>query len=375
MGTQCEQKALGRHFSKEASDHKRRMKNVLIATTHCDPHADKIIIGVRKRGHRAIRLHPEDFPQRASHSTYIDDHGYRAHVATLNHQFDMSEVTSVLWRRPVERASMPNHLTETERRFAQSEHESALRGILANTECLWMSRAERIYLASHKIEQLRRAARFGFGVPKSMVTSDPDEAIAFIESLNGPAIYKTLGVPIVYSDAEQSDNEHGTGIAGGIPTTVVTKELVLSKREAIRMAPCLFQEYVEKRFEYRVTIVGDEVFPARIDSQAHAETRIDWRSVRVPMRISRGEMPSDLVAQCVRFVKSYGLTFSAMDLIERPDGRWVFLENNANGQWAFVEQLVPEFRIADTIIDYLLGERRVVSQEEEGRANRCNAGG
>ena len=35
-----------------------------------------------------------------------------------------------------------------------------------------------------------------------------------------------------------------------------------------------------------------------------------------------------------------GLTFGAIDLILTPDGEYVFLEVNINGQWAYLEDML-----------------------------------
>jgi glutathione synthase/RimK-type ligase-like ATP-grasp enzyme len=39
-------------------------------------------------------------------------------------------------------------------------------------------------------------------------------------------------------------------------------------------------------------------------------------------------------------VQALGLCFGAIDLILTPDGEYVFLEVNLNGQWAYIEDLL-----------------------------------
>lgn len=41
----------------------------------------------------------------------------------------------------------------------------------------------------------------------------------------------------------------------------------------------------------------------------------------------------------VRLIKSFGLTFGAVDLVLTPSDDLVFLEVNPNGQWAWLEVL------------------------------------
>jgi hypothetical protein len=43
-----------------------------------------------------------------------------------------------------------------------------------------------------------------------------------------------------------------------------------------------------------------------------------------------------------------------MDLILTPDDRFVFLENNPNGQFLFVEQKIPELKMSEALASCLI---------------------
>ncbi len=43
-----------------------------------------------------------------------------------------------------------------------------------------------------------------------------------------------------------------------------------------------------------------------------------------------------------------------MDIIVTPEDEFVFLENNPGGQFLFVEQLVPELKMMDTLANCLI---------------------
>jgi hypothetical protein len=62
---------------------------------------------------------------------------------------------------------------------------------------------------------------------------------------------------------------------------------------------------------------------------------------------------------CIRLVKQLGLEFGAIDLILRPDGEYVFLEINPNGQWLWLEP-ASGLPFTDTLADLLI-ERRALS--------------
>ena len=119
-------------------------------------------------------------------------------------------------------------------------------------------------------------------------------------------------------------------------------------------APCLFQEYVPKKLELRVTVIGDEIFAAEIHSQEHAETSVDWRNFDVDIPFRAVSLPPLVTERVLDFVKSYGLNFSAIDMIVTPDDRYVFIENNPNGQFIFVEDRVPELGMTDALAACLI---------------------
>jgi glutathione synthase/RimK-type ligase-like ATP-grasp enzyme len=59
-------------------------------------------------------------------------------------------------------------------------------------------------------------------------------------------------------------------------------------------------------------------------------------------------LPERLRLQCVALVRALGLQYGALDFILTPDGRYVFLELNPNGQWLWVERMTG-LPIADAI--------------------------
>ena len=65
------------------------------------------------------------------------------------------------------------------------------------------------------------------------------------------------------------------------------------------------------------------------------------------------ELPGTLADKCRMLTTHFGLSFSAIDLVLDPDGDYVFLEMNPNGQWAWLEQRAGH-PIRDAIIDFLL---------------------
>jgi hypothetical protein len=295
---------------------------IAIVTDRVDPHADVLVGTLRGMGHEPVRVNSADLPLDTTLTVTLDGAGWSGSlVVEANRRvLDWRAVRSVWWRRP-RGFGLSAALTEDERRFAEAELTAATGGIWACVDAYWMSRPEAIRAAGYKIEQLRRAAAYGLEVPRTLVTTDPGAVREFAASC-GPVVYKVLTDPHV-----------GAGV---VLTTLLDPDADLS---SVRNVPCLFQEHVPKRAEHRVTVIGDDVFVAEVVSPA-----VDWRSGEARWRV--GRLPDDVLDRCVALVRSYGLEFSALDLIETPDGRHVFLENNPSGQFLFVEERLPQLRMA-----------------------------
>jgi glutathione synthase/RimK-type ligase-like ATP-grasp enzyme len=114
---------------------------------------------------------------------------------------------------------------------------------------------------------------------------------------------------------------------------------------------------VPKRVELRITVVGDQVFAAEIHSQKAKRTRIDWRRYDLAHTPHYPHtLPDEVRRSCVELVRRLGLCYGAIDMVLTPDGRYVFLEINPNGQFLWIEQLTG-MPISDAICDLLASGR------------------
>lgn len=339
-------------------------KDILIITSMVDPHADDMVLQLQSMGHTPIRLNTDDIPLNTSMSfgfSNAQTH-WQSHIALHTDQrgtidINLDNIRSIWWRRPGEYFGLPPELSEQEREFAKGEIDHVLRGLWSLQECYWVSYPEHIRQASWKMEQLQRAAHFGFVVPRTLITSDPDAARAFYHTCNGQMIFKVLADPFLGAPkVAEKHPDQPLPEARHTHTTLIT-EVELEMLDSIRLVPCQFQEYIPKKTELRVTIIGDELFIAEIDSQSNENTSVDWRNWNnggLEISYSKSTLPADLAEKCLKFVRSYQLNFSAMDFILTPDGRYVFIENNPNGQFMWIEKMVPEMRMTEALASCLI---------------------
>lgn len=184
-------------------------------------------------------------------------------------------------------------------------------------------------------------------MPRTLITNEPEDARKFVEGLDGRAVVKPLRFGLVRETEEYEEV---------VFTSPVSEEDVRDGMGAVALCPNLLQEYVPKDVEIRVTVVGKELFAAEIRSQGVLGAEHDWR--RVPaseLEHAPHHLPAPVAERCVRLVERFGLNFGAIDLIRTPEGRYVFLEINPNGQWLWVEMLTG-LPITDALIRLLLGE-------------------
>ncbi|MBA3450536.1 MAG: hypothetical protein H0T18_04920 [Chloroflexia bacterium] len=192
---------------------------------------------------------------------------------------------------------------------------------------LWVSAPEAIRRASLKVTQLRVAIDIGFRVPRFIVTNDVDDAREFLRSCQSGVVVKALALPAILAEDR----------AAAIFTHLVT-ENDLTNIDSVRFGPTLLQEFVEKRMDVRVTVIGDELFAVGIEPTHREEARVDFRRVdafALPHTVLT--LPASIHTLCLDLVRRFDLMFGAIDLLLTPDGEYVFLEINPNGQWLWLE--------------------------------------
>ncbi|MDY0976057.1 hypothetical protein SOM61_13880 [Massilia sp. CFBP9012] len=326
------------------------MKRILIVTHSRDLHADSIVPLLEQRGQAPIRLDLDAFPRDYVLCQSVDGDGCRNRLRLLSSGdwIDLDQVGAVWVRKPADYAYRSDDLGAQERAYARHETEQALFGVMYSLDCFWMSHPRALRGAVWKGEQLKRAVRMGFRVPLSIVTNCPEEVRQFRDRVPGPIIFKSLSTPRLASDEMEAHER----IVGGLGTTLVDDDM-LDDLDAVAELPCHFQEYIAKDYELRVTVVGERVFAARIASQDDPRTMIDSRDMSAPIGYTACALPPDVARRCIDFVRSYELSYGAIDLIVTPGGDHVFLENNPAGQFLYVQQLVPTLAILEAIADLL----------------------
>jgi hypothetical protein len=201
----------------------------------------------------------------------------------------------------------------------------------------WLSNPDAIYKAENKILQLSVARKLGFNVPNTIISTDSKEIQTFCLENKQKIIIKPISKSRYISDGEEK-----------IVFTSSLKTIHIESERFISF-PMIFQNEIEKEYEIRVTVVGEEVFAAKVDSQSDLDAKLDWRRKR--LKFEPYNLPIDIQELSVKLVKELGLGFGAIDIIKTKEG-YIFLEINPNGQWVWIESDTG-LKISDAIIQYL----------------------
>ena len=318
---------------------------ILILTEPSDTHSDFVIEKLKNRGADFLRFNPEDFPSRSSVSIgYAANGQMRSTLGWNGSSIDLNTIRSVWMRRPGLPVPDDRIQDETVREFVAAECQGYLRDVWNTLDAFWLPAPPAVLLrAGLKMSQLRIASDLEFELPPTLVTNSPDEFLDFYQQNNGKIISKLVG----NSFQRAAGNTF-------VRYTEFVSHRNIGYASVVQHCPVILQAYVPKRLELRITVVGQQVFAAEIHSQHTHHTRYDWRRYDYDQTPHfEHELPAEIASQCVRLVERLNLQYGAIDMILTPDGRYVFIEINPNGQYLWIEQKTG-LPISDAICDLLI---------------------
>ncbi len=320
------------------------MSVLLITRSDDNASVDMVARALVARGVQPIRLDTDRYPESVWLSTSYAGGRWTRTLSTPHETVDLGEVTALWYRRFFAGGSLPASLGDM-REASVNEARRTMYGTIAALGCFELDPLVAVRKADHKELQLTKAAEFGLDVPATLFSNEPRAVKQFWEQVGGKMITKMQSSFAIYRE--------------GVETVVYTNAVKvddLSDLDGLRFCPMTFQELVEKVVELRVTVVGRQVFAASIDSQKKAETSLDWRRDGVGL-IEDWQpytLPEPVREGLLKLTAEFGLNYAAADFIVTKDGRHVFLEINAGGEWFWLAR-APGLPIAEALADTLAG--------------------
>lgn len=325
---------------------------VLIMTEPDDIHAVLVSLALEQKGSKCKLFYSADMPSIQKNNLYFS--GEQSTWSTIvdeNNEIDwnVKEIDSIWWRRP-RRPYIPENIHQDDIKFVQKENSIYHDSIpyMLNNEAWWVNPIESTYRTRSKITQLKIAQICGFNLPETLVSNSPDEIKKFIsQSRSSSVIYKPFsphfwmedqGMKLLYTDKVSLQD--------------------LPSDNMLQVVPGIYQKYVEKKYELRVTCFGSYISAVKINSQQHELGQTDWR--KIPgneLSLSSFELPFSTKYKIIEFMKKTGVVFGCFDFIVTPYDEIVFLELNEQGQFLWVEEILPELCYMDMFAEFMLQKR------------------
>ena len=298
----------------------------------------------RKGGH-TIRFDTDRYPTDVRLTAYSASGDERLTLTNEEGEFDLREVTAVWHRRISFGAQLPKTLEKQLRHASLGETSAAAHGMLASLKAFRMDHLHHIRHAENKQLQLQVARELGLNIPRTLTTNDPSTVRAFAESCENGIVTKMLSSFANYDEGKEL-----------VVFTNAVKPEDIEDLSGLSLCPATFQELLPKSLEIRVTVVGQRVMSASIDSQVSTRAIHDWRrdGLRMVHDWRPYQLPIAIEEKILRLMDHFSLNYGAIDVILTPDGKHVFLELNPCGEFFWLERS-PGLPISDAIADVLLG--------------------
>jgi glutathione synthase/RimK-type ligase-like ATP-grasp enzyme len=268
---------------------------------------------LRQRKHPVVLL-DQLTPLPAAVDLRVDEYGIRGCWTDGRSTLDLSTVRA-LYARPYDTGMLLAALGLTEDAHVAvrlAESQAALGAWWSATGALVVNPPDAMSLNGSKPHQLAAVATAGFAVPQTLVTNNPEAALAFAHRYER-VIYKS--VSSVRSRVNILTPAHLTRLAD------------------LRWCPTQLQEWIPGQ-DMRVHVVGDDVFATAIQTSA-----VDYRypGAEEEPHLSPACLPENVADRCRKMSASMGLLFAGIDLRRSPSGAWYCFEVNPSPGFTYYE--------------------------------------
>lgn len=337
---------------------------IIIFSSKRDSHVGAVAPYLTEAGVTWVRINTEDFAKNVVLTLSPASSEGILLVKDSGRVIELKAVTAVWYRKPEPIELSHFSLDPAALEYIEAEFTEILMGIYALLgHAIWINNPFTTRLAHRKLRQLQVAAQVGFQVPRTLVTNDLAEVRRFADEVEGDLAIKSLGALNVTEDSGEQTVQYG------LFTRRITRADLEAVADKVGYMPTLYQQFIEKRCELRVTCVGRQVYSCSIEAREGDITSDDHRFDTKRLKHTAHPCP-ELHARLHRYMAAFGLNFACFDIIVTKSGQAVFLECNPNGQWLWCEEMV-NLPIGKAIAELLMGKTSGAPSVAEMRCIHC----
>lgn len=329
---------------------------ILIITNKGDIHCNPVIKHLQRNGDKYFRLNTESLLTDYLISFSYKDQSVDLHIENKINGKTLSsnEVISVWERRP-NSPVLPEINNEKIKLVVEDEANELtkwIRHFFINCRMIgssvWdrpnESKLRQMDVASRVINELRSEIK----LPHTLLTNSKKDLEQFSNNK------KEIVLKPISADGLMLDDKLE------IPFTsrkVNSKNINVITQDDLELCPSFMQEYVEKNYELRITVIGEKILCCKIDSQKlpKGNGREDWRE-GYEHGLSEVEewidCPDEIQEFIILYMQKMNLNFGCFDFIYAKNNSFYFLECNPNGQWMWLEEDLG-IPISESIANFL----------------------
>jgi glutathione synthase/RimK-type ligase-like ATP-grasp enzyme len=316
-------------------------KNVIIFCCENDEHAIKVKNLIPK-SFEPVLLEREKYGIYWNISCFTENNEINVKISVRNRAISLKEINSIYLRRDftIESQDILGDYTEGEKKYIATQRSIHVNSCIKYLASIipTINTPESNYACLSKILQLDVAQKVGLKVPYSFFGGSFEKCNI---NINDQLCIKPL---------------EGVHLKEGQKSYAHYAELLEDKsNEALKtleFCPAIIQNYIPKVYELRITVVGNKIFPCKIESQKSKIGNIDWRHhdwENTPHY--KVVIPKDIEIKLLLLMRKLELSYGAIDMIF--DGNeYYFLEINSMGQWLWIEDFT-DMPISQSIADLL----------------------
>lgn len=317
--------------------------STIIFTNNEDPHAFAVDYVLRQLGHSSHIVNTADIPNGQSITIKYGDGD--PIIGGNGFTLRLGEVKSSWNRRNSRMFSMPSYAHPADFEYIRTNSAAMVSGFIALLdERFAVNPLSAVRIQSNKLLQLKAAQMSGIRIPRTIVSNNVGDITVFMSEVGSTCVkpYYTYGW------------KTNDGIRQAITARIDIGEI--ADPESFKIVPSIYQEYISKKAEYRLTIFGGFHSAVKIDSSSlKGLANVDWRADPSYLAfIIPAALPDNLVNRCRAILKTLGLRFGTFDIGETFDGEFVFFEVNEAGQWLWKELQCPDCKMLQPFCEYLI---------------------
>lgn len=291
-----------------------------------DPHLISIRNEIRLLGQESVILDSSQEGLLKTDFMYCSD-GNKFMIKQRDVSIDLQNISTVFCASPI--FARKGFVSSQEKDFWYFTWRESLYGYFMNlsTKLYFINKSVANAISSqNKIIFFNLAENLGINTPRSLITNNKEEIQAFLNS----------GEDILIKTMHQIYLEYS-----GKQTMMLVKKVNASQFDIFETegeCPVFLQHAVNKKYDIRVIIIGEEIFACKIDASQSDYGRIDWRAYDLPKtKHSIYVINGEIKLKLLELMKNYHLDYACLDLCKDYEDNYWLLDVNPFGKYMWIE--------------------------------------